>query len=663
MTPTTTDPNGTTTEPNGPPGGPAAVALAAMTALADACFRVDRAWVITFANPAAVALLGRQVDPVVGATARAVFPDAFGATFDHELGRAMRAGVPVTFEAQYLPLQTWLEVRLYPDDAGATVLAHDASARRLAADLLEDQTKVLERIARGRPTKDVLDAVTGLVERHGPGTVCAVHAAGDAGGPLHLASGPSLPDELARAVDVLDVRADGLPPARAAAGTRPVFVPDLLAEPAEARQRDPAVRHGFRGCWAVPVASSEGAVLGVLTVWRRDPGSPAEAELGLLRTGGQLAGIALERRQVEADLRRRELEYRAIFETVQDALIVADLDGYVVEANPAACQLHGGTYDSLVRRHAADLVRPDYHGLLRRLLDDVRQGRTFQGDLVCARRDGSSFPAEVTAVPFAFQGQRHLLAVVRDVSARRQMEEALRGTEERLRTVANGAPLVLFSLDRAGLFTLSEGQALATLGLRPGEVVGQSVFDVYRGHPDVLANLRLVLAGESRRWVSEIGERVFETTARPLRSPRGELAGAVGVALDVTEQATAVEAQRGSEERFRAAFDQAPVGFAHAGFDGRIVRANGRLASILGTPADALTGRRLAEWYAGEGPAADEAAVRRLLSGDAPVYSATRDLRHPDGAVTPAVVSVSLVRGTEGQPRLVILAVTPVGGG
>jgi PAS domain S-box-containing protein len=153
---------------------------------------------------------------------------------------------------------------------------------------------------------------------------------------------------------------------------------------------------------------------------------------------------------------------------------------------------------------------------------------------------------------------------------------------------------------------------------------------------------------------------VFEIAARPLRSPRGEIIGAVGVAIDVTEQAIARQALRESEERFGATFHQAPIGIAHLSLDGRILRANARLASLLGTDAGLLAGRRLSDWYDPPGPAEDEAAVRTLLSGGRTAWDAVRILRRPDEPSSRAAVSLSVIRGAQGEAKLVIVMVTPL---
>ncbi|HZP56312.1 MAG TPA: diguanylate cyclase [Dehalococcoidia bacterium] len=118
---------------------------------------------------------------------------------------------------------------------------------------------------------------------------------------------------------------------------------------------------------------------------------------------------------------------------------------------------------------------------------------------------------------------------------------ALAATEYRMQFVAAHAPIVLFAMNRDGVFTLSEGRGLERLGLRPGEVVGKSVFDVYADVPDVCTSIRRALAGEAFTTIARVGELAYETHYAPIFEPGGEVSGVVGVATDVTEQTRALE--------------------------------------------------------------------------------------------------------------------------
>ncbi|CAN5684466.1 hypothetical protein BH23GEM5_BH23GEM5_03390 [soil metagenome] len=121
------------------------------------------------------------------------------------------------------------------------------------------------------------------------------------------------------------------------------------------------------------------------------------------------------------------------------------------------------------------------------------------------------------------------------------IEQALRESEARLSSVVNSAPMILWSLDRNGVFTFSEGRALAALGLAAGDVVGRSVFDVYSEVPKVLSDARRALAGEEFTSIVQIGGVVFETRYSNLRDKGGSLAGVISIATDVTERTRAEE--------------------------------------------------------------------------------------------------------------------------
>jgi diguanylate cyclase (GGDEF)-like protein/PAS domain S-box-containing protein len=126
--------------------------------------------------------------------------------------------------------------------------------------------------------------------------------------------------------------------------------------------------------------------------------------------------------------------------------------------------------------------------------------------------------------------------VLVDMTVLRSTEAALQVSEAQVRTIVESAPMVLFALDAAGTFTLSEGQALAPLGLQPGEVVGRSLFDVYGAYPDVLSSARRALAGETVSHVLDFGHVVFDVSYSPVPDAHPGGPTVIGVATDVTDR-------------------------------------------------------------------------------------------------------------------------------
>lgn len=148
---------------------------------------------------------------------------------------------------------------------------------------------------------------------------------------------------------------------------------------------------------------------------------------------------------------------------------------------------------------------------------------------------------EITARPNYEEGVLYYYGSTTDITARKQAEEALHKSTGVLHTVVTNAPIVLYALDSEGRFTLSEGKALEAVGLQSGEVVGQSVFELYRHQTHILENLRHVLAGNEGIWIAEVSGVLYDNRAMPLRDETGQVIGLIGVATNVTERLQAEE--------------------------------------------------------------------------------------------------------------------------
>ncbi len=140
---------------------------------------------------------------------------------------------------------------------------------------------------------------------------------------------------------------------------------------------------------------------------------------------------------------------------------------------------------------------------------------------------------------------------MRDVTEYKKIEQTLYESEQRFRMVISNLPIVLFALDRNGVFTLSEGRGLQVLGLQPEQVVGLSVFDVSQDYPEIVNYTRRALAGEAFTFTTTIGDIVFETQYTPLYDEERQLNGVIGLATDVSARVQAEQALQTRERRFR----------------------------------------------------------------------------------------------------------------
>ena len=173
-------------------------------------------------------------------------------------------------------------------------------------------------------------------------------------------------------------------------------------------------------------------------------------------------------------------------------------------------------------------------------------------DLVIDRPDGSRVDVRAVAqrAPDPAGGEHVVMALV-DISAEMRAERERELAQTHLRTAIDHAPIILFNMDSRGLVTLSEGAGLATLGLKPGEIVGHSIFEVFPEYPAVGDLASRGLAGESFRQVVELRGAAFECSAAPVRDDVGRVIGLTGVATDITER-TRLEGRIAQTERLRA---------------------------------------------------------------------------------------------------------------
>ena len=117
-----------------------------------------------------------------------------------------------------------------------------------------------------------------------------------------------------------------------------------------------------------------------------------------------------ERKCAEEELREREAQYRGIFESTSDGLLIFDLNGTIVEANPAACSMYGYPYEELIGLSGKDIVHPDYHHLFEDFKRQVQASGRFNAQSVDLRKGDSPINVELHGASFSYKGQPHLLA-------------------------------------------------------------------------------------------------------------------------------------------------------------------------------------------------------------------------------------------------------------
>jgi len=301
-----------------------------------------------------------------------------------------------------------------------------------------------------------------------------------------------------------------------------------------------------------------------------------------------------ERKRAEEALRETNQTLQTLIDASPLAIVALDPDARVRLWNRAAERIFGWSAQEVLGAlppYIPEDRQQESRAFQRQVL---REGQMFS-DLETRRRrkDGSLIDVSISAAPLhdasgAIAGGVSLIA---DITERKRAEEAFRQSEQRLRTLVANVPVVLFAVDRDGVFTLSEGKGLEALGLRPGEVVGRSVADVYRDSPRIIANIRRALTGKEFAATVEVDGLAFETHYAPMRGPDGSVTGVIGVAIDTTARLAMERELLETNRTLQTLIDASPLAIIVTDPDATVRLWNPAAERIFGWTAEEVLGR------------------------------------------------------------------------
>ena len=262
-----------------------------------------------------------------------------------------------------------------------------------------------------------------------------------------------------------------------------------------------------------------------------------------------------------------------LLEAMPDAVVVVDARGRVVRVNGRAEALSGYSRDELMGMAVEELVPEGLrHGHLahRTAYQRAPTMRTMGThlDIRFRRRDGSEFPADIALSPVVTEQGVQVVASVRDVAARKRVEEELLRAQESFRLVVEGVrDYAILMLDPAGLIRSWSPGATRLEGYAADEILGRH-FSIFYTPEDVAAGKparELAIAGEAGRYEEE-GWRVRKDGSRfwanvvitAIRDRTGRLLGYAKIARDVTERKRQDDRLRAVVEIAQAALEGHP---------------------------------------------------------------------------------------------------------
>ena len=257
-----------------------------------------------------------------------------------------------------------------------------------------------------------------------------------------------------------------------------------------------------------------------------------------------------------------------------------------------------------------------------------------------------------------------------NITERRQAEAALLTTQQTMRLTLAAAHIGYWDLDlltgtpirsllHDQIFGYDEPVADWSYGRFLEHVLPQDrehVNRVFKAGVDAKAEwdieCRIIRRDGALRWIWLHGD--------VLTNAAGDAVRTLGVIVDITDRRNTEEAMRESEQRFASAFEHAPIGKALVALDGRWLKVNRALCEFLGYSETQLLNHTFQALTHRDDVGPDVANVRRMLSGEINTYQMEKRYIHASGRIVSALLSVSLVRDDDGQPRYFISQIQDV---
>jgi diguanylate cyclase (GGDEF)-like protein/PAS domain S-box-containing protein len=360
----------------------------------------------------------------------------------------------------------------------------------------------------------------------------------------------------------------------------------------------------------------------------------------ILEDEGRYAGTfavivdVTERKKVEHELQLHQF----LIDRAADAAFWAYPDSRFFYVNEAACAALGYSRDELLSMRVSQILPADSHDLFERVSKKVRGGppRTF--DTVHIRKDGAPFPVEVTLNHLCWGGSEYYCAFARDITERKQAEQALRESEERYRSLFEGVPVGLYRTTPGGRMLDANDALVETLGYPSREaLLEMNVADAYVDPEDRRRWQRAVEVGEQvqafeaplRRWDGGIIWARF--TVQAFRDGVGRALRYEGALEDVTDRRRAEEGLRASEERFRALVQNASDLISILDPTGTIRYESPSHHRVLGHDADRHVGKNVLDLVHPDDRLHLEQALRQLVEEPEEIVTVEYRLRHRDG--------------------------------
>lgn len=316
----------------------------------------------------------------------------------------------------------------------------------------------------------------------------------------------------------------------------------------------------------------------------------------------QVTGISrdiTERKQAEYERQQSEVQFRALFDLSPDAVMLIDphdvkVSWPIIDCNEAACLMNGYQREELIGR-SIDIINIHPATPIERTLylKQLKEVGNLKLESFHRRKNGEIFPIEVSTTLIKIGDRELLIGIDRDITERKQGEEALRQSNETARAILNAATESVFLLDINGIVHATNETTAKRLGVKASDLIGKCMYDFIP--PDL---------GESRKKKIDIVFREhkqikfedfrlgawIENSIYPIFDANGHVTRVAVYGTDITQRKQTEDVLATSERRYRALIENIGDGIELVDENGDVVYASPSATRVLGYSREDLLG-------------------------------------------------------------------------
>lgn len=376
------------------------------------------------------------------------------------------------------------------------------------------------------------------------------------------------------------------------------------------------------------------------------------------------AGFANYRQmETERVLRESEERHRALFEGANEAIFTIR-DGLIVNCNRKALEIFRCSAEKFIGRrpeHLSPPVQPDGIDSAAKARERLTQTLTGPPQFFewrHLRGDGAPFDAEVSLSRLEYGGKTEVLAIIRDITERKQAEEALKVSEAEKSLILDSTMDLVVYHDTDMKILWGNRKALDSVGMRPEDMAGGRCWEIWHERTKACTGCPVVLAMDSGEpQETEIGSpdgREWYIRGFPVKDDDGRIKGVVEFCLDITERKRAEKALRESEEKFARAFRSTPSVLVISTLaEGRYIEVNETFERLLGYSREEAIGRTSLELNIWETPEA-RAWFLDVLRQEGKVRDLEAHFRSKEGDALVGLLSAEVIE-IKGEECLLVL--------